>query len=130
MDLVSRRSRTYSNNFRAVLGAACSHSRAQLYYAEAIDIRRKCKFLSYSCTEDGAAYAAKTCVKMDENWSALSFNNTQNLPGRGMQFIDTRENSPFCIPLDVDHQTDGDHDDDEDYDDTESSDDDSDYSSS
>lgn len=52
--------------------------------------------ISYACTGGLEQYEADKCEIDEDYWNAISLNETEGFPGRGIQFVDTHSASPFC----------------------------------
>ncbi|XP_018495723.1 phospholipase A1 [Galendromus occidentalis] len=72
----------------------CSHTRAHELYIESRK-RSGCRFISYPCAGGVAQYVRKKCIQERSQWSEFGWNTPQT-PGRGVQFFETNDRSPFC----------------------------------
>ncbi|XP_077504439.1 pancreatic lipase-related protein 2-like [Amblyomma americanum] len=75
----------------------CDHGRAPIYYIESIKYRHQCRFLSYKCEGGKEAFRSGRC-KPGAPDSEMGYYSLQ-ARGRGLQFLTTNEESPFCQPL-------------------------------
>ncbi|XP_003741778.1 phospholipase A1 [Galendromus occidentalis] len=80
----------------SLLDITCAHNRAHDYYVEAVKLDSDCSFASYACAGGIREYKRGKCRKVPGEYNQISLDKSIALPGRGVQFVDTKSSSPFC----------------------------------